>query len=201
MANEIRTIVYVFVILSYFVRQGDPFGEQNTNAGHFRLKIVFCSPLRRPGEQNTNDFRTILFLIFFCSPNKCLGDHFTNGIRNISTFGTPSFFCSFFGAPWRLNGEWNTNNFLYLRNTVVFCSPGRPIWRTIYECGALSHRSCFLFATEAPWRTNYEWFPNNSIFELFWFAKQVPGRPFYEWNPKHIHLRHTFDFLFGFCAH
>ena len=65
MANEIRTIVYVFVILSYFVRQGDPFGEQNTNAGHFRLKIVFCSPLRRPGEQNTNDFRTILFFELF----------------------------------------------------------------------------------------------------------------------------------------
>ena len=104
-------------------------------------------------------------------------------------------------APWRLNGEWNTNNFLYLRNTVVFCSPGRPIWRTKYECGALSPRSCFLFATEAPWRTKYEWFPNNSIFDIFLFAKQVPGRPFYEWNPKHIHLRHTFGFLFVFCAH
>ena len=96
MANEIRTTFYIFVILLYFVRQGDPFGEQNTNAGHFRPEVVFCSPLRRPGEQITNDFRTILLLSFFGSPNKCLGDHFTNEIRNISTFGTPSVFCSFF---------------------------------------------------------------------------------------------------------
>ena len=157
MANEIRTIFYIIVIVSYFVRQGDPFGEQKTNAGHFRPEVVFCLPLRRPGEQITNYFRTILFLSFFGSPNKCLGDHFTNGIRNISTFGTPSFFCSFFGAPWRLHGKWNTNNFLYLRNTVVFCSPGRPIWRTKYECGALSPRSRFLFAIQAPWRLKYEW--------------------------------------------
>ena len=96
MANEIRTIFYIIVIVSYFVRQGDPFGEQKMNAGHFRPEVVFCSPLRRPGEQITNDFRTILLLSFFGSPNKCLGDHFTNEIRNISTFGTPSVFCSFF---------------------------------------------------------------------------------------------------------
>ena len=94
MANEIRTTFYIFVILLYFVRQGDPFGEQYTNVGHFRTEVVFCSPLRRPGEQITNDFRTILFLSFFGSPNKCLGDHFTNGIRNISTFGFLFVFCA-----------------------------------------------------------------------------------------------------------
>ena len=112
MANEIRTTFYIFVILLYFVRQGDPFGEQYTNVGHFRTEVVFCSPLRRPGEQITNDFRTILFLSFFGSPNKCLGDHFTNGIRNISTFGTPSIFCSVFvriksamATEWRMKYE------------------------------------------------------------------------------------------------
>ena len=159
MANDIRTIFYILVILSYFVRQGDPFVEQYTNVGHFRTEVVFCSPLRRPGEQITNDFQTILFLSFFGSPNKCLGDHFTNGIRNISTCGTLSFFVCFsfvLRAPSRLNGERNTNNFLYLRNSVVFCSPGRPIWRTKYECGALSPQSCFLFAIQAPWRLKYE---------------------------------------------
>ena len=113
-----------------------------------------------PGEQNTNDFRTLNFFSVFWSPYRCLGDHFTNGIRNISTFGTLSFFVCFLfvlRAPWRLNGERNTNNFLYLRNSVVFCSPGRPIWRTKYECGALSPRSRFLFAIQAPWRLKYEW--------------------------------------------
>ena len=113
-----------------------------------------------PGEQNTNDFRTLNFFSVFWSPYRCLGDHFTNGIRNISTFGTLSFFVCFLfvlRAPWRLNSEQNTNNFLYLRNSVVFCSPGRPIWRTKYECGALSPWSRFLFAIQAPWRLKYEW--------------------------------------------
>ena len=55
MANEIRTIFYIFVIVSYFVRQGDTFGEQNTNAGHFRPEVVFCSPLRRHGAWNTSE--------------------------------------------------------------------------------------------------------------------------------------------------
>ena len=113
MANKIRTIFYIFVILSYFVRQGDPFGKQNTNAGHFRPEVVFCSPLRRPGEQITNDFRTILFLSFFGSPNKCLGDHFTNGIRNISTFGTPSIFCSVFVRINPLNPGFPGSDTLY----------------------------------------------------------------------------------------
>ena len=102
----------------------------------------------------------LIFLSVFWSPYRCLGDHFTNGIRNISTFGTLSFFVCFLfvlRAPWRLNSEQNTNNFLYLRNSVVFCSPGRPIWRTKYECGALSPRSRFLFAIQAPWRLKYEW--------------------------------------------
>ena len=104
-------------------------------------------------------------------------------------------------APWRLNGEWNTNNFLCLRNTVVFCSPGRPIWRTKYECGALSPRSCFLFATEAPWRTKYKWFPNNSIFLAF-FVRQTSAwatilRMESETYPPSAHFR----FLFVFCSY
>ena len=55
MANEIRTIFYIFVIVSYFVRQGDLFGEQNTNAGHFRPEVVFCSPFRHHGAWNTSE--------------------------------------------------------------------------------------------------------------------------------------------------
>ena len=55
MANEIRTIFYIFVIVSYFVRQGDPFGEQNTNAGHFRPEVVFYLPFRRHGTWNTSE--------------------------------------------------------------------------------------------------------------------------------------------------
>ena len=55
MASEIRTTFYIFVILLYFVRQGDPFGEQNTNAGHFCPEVVFCSPFRRHGVWNTSE--------------------------------------------------------------------------------------------------------------------------------------------------
>ena len=178
MANEIRTIFYIFVILSYFVRQGDPFGEQNTNARHLCPKVVFCSPHYwskstralglRPDDMTkyslANKIRMIsehlIFLAFF--------DRHTGAwatiLRMESETYPPSAHLRFFvrflcalRAPWRLNGEWNTNNFLYLRNTVVFCSPGRPIWRTKYECGALSPRSCFLFAIQAPWRLKYEW--------------------------------------------
>ena len=88
-------------------------------------------------------------------------------------------------APWRLNGEWNTNNFLYLRNTVVFCSPGRPIWRTKYECGALSPQNCFLFATEAPWRTiiiDSKVLGLSAFDQMTW--QNIPWRTKYEWIPN-----------------
>ena len=86
-----------FVEVSYFVRQGNPNGKQNVNAGHFHPEVVFCSPLRGHGTWNTNDFQTIHFSKVFCSPYtyRCPGDHFTNGIRSLSTFSTLSFFCSF----------------------------------------------------------------------------------------------------------
>ena len=128
-------------------------GDQFTNAPLDRHLFSFLSPGHPVGEQKTQQF----FFVRHTGARATI-------LRMESESYPPSprirFFVRFLcalRAPWRLNGEWNTNNCLCLRNTVVFCSPGRPIWRTKYECGALSPWSRFLFAIQAPWRLKYEW--------------------------------------------
>ena len=83
-------------------------GDQFTNAPFDRPLIAICSHFCCPGTPLANKKRNI----FFCSPYRCPGNHFTNGIRSLSTFGTHSFFCSFFvriksamATEWRMKYE------------------------------------------------------------------------------------------------
>ena len=90
MANEIRTIFYIFVIVSYFVRQGDPFGKQNTNAGHFCPEVIFVrhSGAMAPEKRVKKYSRP---MIVFSAYIKCLfanayfirGDYVTHSPRMI----------------------------------------------------------------------------------------------------------------------
>ena len=145
MVNEMWTNFYIFIIVSYFVRQANPIGEQMWMRGTFAPKVVFCSPLVNKIGIISKQF---IFLVFFVRHTGACAT-----ILWMESVAYPHFrflfvFCCLF-VNWlpRLNGERNADNFLYLCNSVIFSSPGRPNGQKKIRMRGTSTRSCFLFAT------------------------------------------------------
>ena len=116
MANEIRTIFYIFVIVSYFVRQGDPLANKIRMRGTFALNSFFvCHSGAMAPEIRVKKYSRPM--IVFSAYIKCLfanayfirGDYVTHSPRMIFAH-SPRRSYAFAPKELRIRPEWFTHS-------------------------------------------------------------------------------------------